>query len=127
MRYKVGDKVVVVKLDAGVDLSEYTKEQLESVIGIVGEIIKIDATYEFPYYLKFEDSDIEELDLNYWKEEELALLNKREEGSAMLWDEVAHAISNLNVRNLNIDSLKDLKEILETKVKKIKVELEIKE
>lgn len=68
MKYRVGDKVKVVKVEEGFD---YSPEDLKSIIGAIGEITKIDSKYEYPYTVEFNDSRMQELDLNLWKDEEL--------------------------------------------------------
>lgn len=71
MKYKVGDKVKVIKVSEGFDPSGYTEDQINSITGATGEIIKIDSKYEYPYSVEFDNAEYDELDLNLWKEDEL--------------------------------------------------------
>jgi len=69
MKFKVGDRIQIVKINCITDVSEISPDYL---IGKTGEIIDVWAeTDKYPYEIKFDDKVAEASGNNSWAEDEL--------------------------------------------------------
>ncbi len=70
MKFKKGDKVKVVKILES-EFITLPVDQLINQIGIIGSVDLDDK--EYPYYVKFDNKEINKHGNDYWMEDELEL------------------------------------------------------
>ncbi|AKQ08419.1 hypothetical protein PQE66_gp104 [Bacillus phage PBC2] len=82
MKFKKGDKVKIVRIS---DEVGFEKEEIKLLTNSTGVIVNVDPEYKFPYEIKFDNKEVDELEIDLWSDNELELVPEESKPNQFLY------------------------------------------
>lgn len=109
MKFKIGDEVIIVKVNDPSILETDYNEIPETYIGQMVKIKEIDTNRTYPYAVEYVDDFKGDINCEYWEEDELDYASK-ETREQIIWDKLKF-IAN-DIKKLKETPEYELKQIL---------------